>query len=174
MHVCWDVRRFCSRLQDLANFRRKEKKPVLVISAPFNFKKEGSILPGMSEDEVTLLREKAAASRIGVVEEHVAATDNATAHAASPQPMGLPTTVTAASALGSHSPFPAFSPSASRENLASRGPMARSSSLVMQRRTSQSAIASSITMDFYVPKTGGKERGMGWLMPEPQAGQAMF
>ncbi|KAF4126707.1 hypothetical protein GMORB2_0444 [Geosmithia morbida] len=37
-------------------------------SAPFNLTREPVILPGISEDELCILREKAAASCIGVVE----------------------------------------------------------------------------------------------------------
>jgi hypothetical protein len=71
MPVCLDFRRIRSRLQDMAVFRRKEKKcPLKIVSkktpplvspsslticsqsAPFNFKKETtSYLPGITESE---------------------------------------------------------------------------------------------------------------------------
>ncbi|KAB5576226.1 hypothetical protein GE09DRAFT_1095044 [Coniochaeta sp. 2T2.1] len=51
MPACLDFRRIRSRLQDMAGLRRKEKKRTLVISAPFNFKKEATYLPGITESE---------------------------------------------------------------------------------------------------------------------------
>ncbi|KAL1902337.1 hypothetical protein Sste5346_001313 [Sporothrix stenoceras] len=59
---------YVSRLHDVLNVRRnKNTKPRLVISAPFDFKKEDSmcILPGISSEELYMLREKAAASIVG-------------------------------------------------------------------------------------------------------------
>ncbi|CAK7563995.1 MAG: hypothetical protein SEPTF4163_001878 [Sporothrix epigloea] len=56
------------RLHDALNMRRNKKtKPQLVISAPFDFKKEDSmsILPGTFGEELFMLREKAAASIVG-------------------------------------------------------------------------------------------------------------
>ncbi|KND93208.1 hypothetical protein TOPH_02210 [Tolypocladium ophioglossoides CBS 100239] len=56
-----------SRVQTILQRRRKQKR-ALEISAPFNVKLEPVSLPGISEDEISILREKAAASRIGVFE----------------------------------------------------------------------------------------------------------
>ncbi|KAH8913007.1 hypothetical protein BR93DRAFT_964134 [Coniochaeta sp. PMI_546] len=69
MPVCLDFRRIRSRLQDMVSFRR-EKKRTLKISAPYNFKKEGTYLPGITESEISVLREKAAASCIGIRHDH--------------------------------------------------------------------------------------------------------
>ncbi|KAI1090291.1 hypothetical protein F5B19DRAFT_330864 [Rostrohypoxylon terebratum] len=44
-----------------------EKAP-LQISAPFNFKHETVSLPGVSEDEIAILKEQAAASRFGMAD----------------------------------------------------------------------------------------------------------
>lgn len=57
-----------SRLHDVFTLRRQKKaKSRLVISAPFDFKKEDSacMLPGISGAELYMLREKAAASIAG-------------------------------------------------------------------------------------------------------------
>ncbi|KIH92303.1 hypothetical protein SPBR_03142 [Sporothrix brasiliensis 5110] len=59
---------YVSRLHDVLSLRRNKKtKPRLVISAPFDFKKEDSMcnLPGVSGEELYMLREKAAASIVG-------------------------------------------------------------------------------------------------------------
>ncbi|KAJ9142950.1 hypothetical protein NKR23_g6762 [Pleurostoma richardsiae] len=60
-----NVRSHCLFVADLLR-RRKEKKRVLEISAPFNFQKVDLNLPGISDDEISVLREKAIASRIGI------------------------------------------------------------------------------------------------------------
>ncbi|KAI1815367.1 hypothetical protein GGS20DRAFT_342146 [Poronia punctata] len=64
---------FSARLQRLLGLKTKrstrEKRSssqIMKISAPFNFKHETVSLPGLSEDEITILKEKAAASRLGV------------------------------------------------------------------------------------------------------------
>ncbi|KAJ6444545.1 ATP-dependent RNA helicase [Purpureocillium lavendulum] len=57
-----------SRVQTLLQRRRKQKRVALEISAPFDLKLEPVCLPGVSEDEISILREKAAASRIGIFE----------------------------------------------------------------------------------------------------------
>ncbi|KAF4513453.1 hypothetical protein G6O67_000723 [Ophiocordyceps sinensis] len=62
-----NVTMLCSRVQTLLQ-RRPKQKPAMEISAPFDLKQEPVSLPGVSEDELTILREKAAASRIGVFE----------------------------------------------------------------------------------------------------------
>jgi len=70
MSVCINFKMLCSSLQDIVGFRRKRApKRQLQISQPFNFKKETSVLPGFTEDEIALLREKAAASCLGVAEQ---------------------------------------------------------------------------------------------------------
>ncbi|KAK4454460.1 hypothetical protein QBC34DRAFT_471378 [Podospora aff. communis PSN243] len=70
MSVCMNVKMLCSSLQGMVGLRRrKDVKRQLQISQPFNFKKETTILPGVTEDEITVLREKAAASCLGVADE---------------------------------------------------------------------------------------------------------
>lgn len=54
-----------SRVQTMLQRRRKQKR-ALEISAPFDLKCEPVSLPGISQDELAMLRKKAAASRIGV------------------------------------------------------------------------------------------------------------
>ncbi|KAH8895639.1 hypothetical protein GQ53DRAFT_838611 [Thozetella sp. PMI_491] len=73
MHTCVSVKsnmkRFCARFHGFGVIRkRKEPKRTLEISAPFNFQKNETMLPGLSEDEVAMLREKAAASRLGIAD----------------------------------------------------------------------------------------------------------
>lgn len=69
MQLPSNVRVLCSRLQTiLRQRRRKQQKRSLEISAPFNFTHEPVAIPGISEDEISILREKAAASRIGIAE----------------------------------------------------------------------------------------------------------
>ncbi|KAL6862660.1 hypothetical protein ACO1O0_002897 [Amphichorda felina] len=64
-----NVRMLYSRVQTIIRQRRrKQLKPALEISAPFDMKREPVSLPGITEDEISLLREKAAASRIGIAE----------------------------------------------------------------------------------------------------------
>jgi len=67
MQINDNVKMLCSRVQTVLR-RRKQAKATPEISAPFNFKYEPVCLPGVSEDELILLREKAAASRICVAE----------------------------------------------------------------------------------------------------------
>ncbi|KAI1198755.1 hypothetical protein F5X97DRAFT_144365 [Nemania serpens] len=74
--TCLLLKTFTTRLQRLVGLKSKaaaaaaanEKRHshTLQISAPFNFKHETISLPGLSEDDIALLREKAAASRFGV------------------------------------------------------------------------------------------------------------
>jgi hypothetical protein len=68
MPVCLDFRRMRTRVQTV--FRRREKKRTYEISAPFNFKKECTVLPGITQDEISVLREKAAASCLGIRHDH--------------------------------------------------------------------------------------------------------
>ncbi|KAI0964741.1 hypothetical protein F4678DRAFT_385638 [Xylaria arbuscula] len=75
--ACMLFSTFTSRLQRLVGMKSKaaaaaaaanEKRNSLPlqISAPFNFKHETISLPGLSEDDIAILKEKAAASRLGV------------------------------------------------------------------------------------------------------------
>lgn len=69
MPVCADVRQLCSTLQGLVTFRRRrpaKRRPQ--ISEPFDFKREMTVLPGLTQDEISVLREKAAASCLGVAD----------------------------------------------------------------------------------------------------------
>ncbi|KAK3175504.1 hypothetical protein K4F52_010220 [Lecanicillium sp. MT-2017a] len=68
MHLRDNVKMICSRVQTLLRQRRKQKRGV-EISAPFDFKLEPVSLPGVSQDELMILREKAAASCISVQED---------------------------------------------------------------------------------------------------------
>ncbi|KAI2640865.1 hypothetical protein GGS26DRAFT_586860 [Hypomontagnella submonticulosa] len=64
-------RAFTARLQKLVGVKPKSarsEKPPLQISAPFNFKHETISLPGVSEDEIAVLKEQAAASRFGMTD----------------------------------------------------------------------------------------------------------
>ncbi|KAH7035515.1 uncharacterized protein B0I36DRAFT_318518 [Microdochium trichocladiopsis] len=67
MVECISLKGFTVRVQKLMGIKRKAAhRRSLRISAPFNFVHESSALPGISEDEISILKEKAAASRIGV------------------------------------------------------------------------------------------------------------
>jgi len=70
MQIKTNVRLLCSRVQTILRQRRRKQvhKPLPEISAPFDFKREPVLLPGVSQEELSILREKAAASRIGVAE----------------------------------------------------------------------------------------------------------
>ncbi|KAI0006785.1 hypothetical protein F4779DRAFT_548042 [Xylariaceae sp. FL0662B] len=63
-------RAFTARLQRLIGGGKSKsatpERRSLQISAPFNFKHETVSLPGVSEDEIAILKEQAAASRLGV------------------------------------------------------------------------------------------------------------
>ncbi|OAQ69114.1 hypothetical protein VFPPC_13791 [Pochonia chlamydosporia 170] len=56
-----------TRLQSMLRDRRRTRRDI-EISAPFDLKLEPVNLPGVSQEEIAILREKAAASRIGVLE----------------------------------------------------------------------------------------------------------
>ncbi|KAI1819844.1 hypothetical protein F4861DRAFT_543540 [Xylaria intraflava] len=71
--ACIFINDFTGRLQRLIGLKSKahaaaagaaadEKRSSLQISAPFNFKHETVSLPGLSEDELEVLKEKAMAS----------------------------------------------------------------------------------------------------------------
>ncbi|KAI1352353.1 hypothetical protein F5Y01DRAFT_313827 [Xylaria sp. FL0043] len=76
--ACMLFSTFTTRLQRLVGIKSKaaaaaaakEKRNSfpLQISAPFNFKHETISLPGLSEDDIAILKEKAAASRLGVAD----------------------------------------------------------------------------------------------------------
>ncbi|KAM7203863.1 hypothetical protein V8F20_003869 [Naviculisporaceae sp. PSN 640] len=69
MQLCTDVKRLCTSIRVKMFKRGKEtKRSKLVISEPFNFKREITTLPGLSEDEISVLREQAAASCVGIAE----------------------------------------------------------------------------------------------------------
>ncbi|KAK7420875.1 hypothetical protein QQZ08_010204 [Neonectria magnoliae] len=68
MQISTNVRTLCSRVQTLIRQRRRKEKRAMQISAPFNLKHEPVQLPGVSEDEIAMLRDKAAASRIGIAD----------------------------------------------------------------------------------------------------------
>ncbi|KAK3935649.1 hypothetical protein QBC46DRAFT_45455 [Diplogelasinospora grovesii] len=71
MQVCTNMKKY---LQDLVGSSKSNRKKHiklksrerLEISAPFNFKKETAEIPGLTQDEISMLREKAAASCLGV------------------------------------------------------------------------------------------------------------
>ncbi|EGY16890.1 hypothetical protein VD0002_g7912 [Verticillium dahliae] len=61
------IRGFYMRVHKMMSLpRRKEEKPRLVISAPFDFQKVNMDLAGVSADELSLMKEQAVASRIGI------------------------------------------------------------------------------------------------------------
>ncbi|KAF4980786.1 hypothetical protein FZEAL_3300 [Fusarium zealandicum] len=66
MHISNDLQTLCSRVHTMV--RRRKEKPALEISAPYDFEKNPVSLPGVSEEQISMLREKAAASRIGIAD----------------------------------------------------------------------------------------------------------
>ncbi|VUC19944.1 unnamed protein product [Clonostachys rosea] len=68
MQIKNDVRMFYCRVQTILGRCQRKQKNIPEISAPFNFKREPVCLPGISEDEISILRDKAAASRIGIAD----------------------------------------------------------------------------------------------------------
>ncbi|CAJ2512230.1 Uu.00g052450.m01.CDS01 [Anthostomella pinea] len=72
--ACLGLKAFTARLQRLVGLNKSKAAPSekrsLQISAPFNFKHETVCLPGISEDEIAILKEKAAASRLGVASDN--------------------------------------------------------------------------------------------------------
>ncbi|KAI3330892.1 hypothetical protein F4824DRAFT_326981 [Ustulina deusta] len=72
--TCMDFGIVTTRLQRLVGVKSKgaaaaaneKRNSPLQISAPFDFKHETIRLPGLSEDDLAILKEKAAASRLGV------------------------------------------------------------------------------------------------------------
>ncbi|OAA32223.1 hypothetical protein AAL_01555 [Moelleriella libera RCEF 2490] len=57
-----------NRIQSIIRDRAKKQRREIEISAPFDMKHETVNIPGVSQEEIAILREKAAASRIGVLE----------------------------------------------------------------------------------------------------------
>ncbi|KAK0736232.1 hypothetical protein B0T21DRAFT_411417 [Apiosordaria backusii] len=74
MYLCSEVKRLYSSLQEMITSRRGalkrhgrgDSKRQLVISEPFNFEHRAVILPGLTPEEILVLREKAAATRLGI------------------------------------------------------------------------------------------------------------
>ncbi|KAL7796621.1 hypothetical protein V8C37DRAFT_372402 [Trichoderma ceciliae] len=69
MRLKSNVRTLYERMQAALRHGRRKEKRGLEISGPFGLKKEPVLLPGISQEELCILREKAAASRIGVAED---------------------------------------------------------------------------------------------------------
>ncbi|EFW99169.1 hypothetical protein CMQ_5590 [Grosmannia clavigera kw1407] len=67
MHTYNAIRTCVARLHKKISFRRKSAKARPTISQPFDFKKEDTLcfLRGISSEELTVMREKAAASIVG-------------------------------------------------------------------------------------------------------------
>ncbi|ATY58672.1 hypothetical protein CCM_05381 [Cordyceps militaris CM01] len=68
MQVRDNIKTLCSRMQTLLHRRSKQPKRGIEISAPFDYRLEDVSLPGISHDELSILREKATASRVGITE----------------------------------------------------------------------------------------------------------
>ncbi|KFA67766.1 hypothetical protein S40285_09877 [Stachybotrys chlorohalonatus IBT 40285] len=66
MEIKGNVRTLYCRMSTI--LRRRKQKRNVQISAPFNLRLEPTAFPGITEDEINILREKAAASCIGVAE----------------------------------------------------------------------------------------------------------
>ncbi|KAL6883965.1 hypothetical protein HDV57DRAFT_437168 [Trichoderma longibrachiatum] len=64
-----NVRTLYERMQQALRHGRRKQRRGLEISSPFGLKKEPVLLPGISQEELSILREKAAASQIGVAED---------------------------------------------------------------------------------------------------------
>ncbi|KAM0261680.1 hypothetical protein ACHAQJ_002132 [Trichoderma viride] len=69
MRLKSNVRSLYERMQAALRHGKRKQKRGLEISGPFGLKKEPVFLPGISQEELCILREKAAASRIGVAED---------------------------------------------------------------------------------------------------------
>ncbi|KAL6923686.1 hypothetical protein ACHAPO_007920 [Fusarium lateritium] len=70
MHISDDFNMLRERVQTIIRQRSRKEKRSLDISAPFNFEKNPVNLPGVSEEQLSMLREQAAASRIGIADHH--------------------------------------------------------------------------------------------------------
>ncbi|KAG6026410.1 hypothetical protein E4U41_001274 [Claviceps citrina] len=57
-----------TRIQGIIRHRARRHRREVEISAPFGLRRETVNLPGLSQEEISILREKAAASQIGVLE----------------------------------------------------------------------------------------------------------
>ncbi|KAL2169217.1 hypothetical protein VTG60DRAFT_6381 [Thermothelomyces hinnuleus] len=91
-----EIKRVYSSLQKAVGLHRRKRQ--LQISEPFNFRKEAVTLPGLSEEKISALREKAAVSRLGIA--HAGAYNDKIAHhghrrspslRTTPGPRSLPT-----------------------------------------------------------------------------------
>ncbi|KAJ1331801.1 hypothetical protein MN608_05264 [Microdochium nivale] len=107
MAECISFKALTFRVQKLIGLKRKAAhRRSLRISAPFNFVHESSALPGISEDEISILKEKAAASRIGVAP---GSPDTTTRHRRAPAPPSSSHSSTSSpsspSPLRSHAPM---------------------------------------------------------------------
>ncbi|KAK5998544.1 hypothetical protein PT974_00924 [Cladobotryum mycophilum] len=63
-----NVRTLYERVQTCLRTGRRKEKREMEISAPFDTKLVPVSIPGVTEEELAILREKAAASRIGIAE----------------------------------------------------------------------------------------------------------
>ncbi|KAL6896429.1 hypothetical protein GGI43DRAFT_117686 [Trichoderma evansii] len=71
MRLKSNVRTLYERMQAALRHGKRKQKRGLEISGPFGLKKEPVLLPGISQEELCILREKATASQIGVAEESI-------------------------------------------------------------------------------------------------------
>ncbi|CCC11049.1 hypothetical protein SMACR_03755 [Sordaria macrospora] len=70
MQVCSNFKRFRASLQELLGIKRRKQVKGHDISAPYNFKKETTVLPGITEAELEAYRDKAAASHLDPLRQH--------------------------------------------------------------------------------------------------------
>ncbi|KAK4677655.1 hypothetical protein QC764_300705 [Podospora pseudoanserina] len=74
MYLCSEMKRLYTSFQEMITSRkmalrrngREGSKRPLVISAPYNFEQIPVTLPGLTPEEILVLREKAAATRLGI------------------------------------------------------------------------------------------------------------
>ncbi|KAK3955145.1 hypothetical protein QBC32DRAFT_57899 [Pseudoneurospora amorphoporcata] len=70
MQVCSNFKRFRASLQELLGIKRRKQVKGDDISAPYNFKKETTVIPGVTQEELEVLRDKAAASHLDPLRQH--------------------------------------------------------------------------------------------------------
>ncbi|KAL2177050.1 uncharacterized protein P884DRAFT_269963 [Thermothelomyces heterothallicus CBS 202.75] len=80
-----EIKRIYSSLQKAVGIHRRKRQ--LQISEPFNFRKEAVTLPGLSEEKISALREKAAVSCLGIA--HAGAYNDQIAHYGHPRSPSL-------------------------------------------------------------------------------------
>ncbi|KAI6759464.1 hypothetical protein HG530_010144 [Fusarium avenaceum] len=68
MHISDDFQTLCERVQTMVRQRRRKEKRSMEISEPFNFVKNPVDLPGVSSEQLAMLREHAAAGCIGIAD----------------------------------------------------------------------------------------------------------